>query len=121
MAVRERFGGRLHPPSRLDGRRVRRLTGVDEVDIDDPVLPPNRGRYQTDRVNKRLIRASLPPTDADTGVRENLDKGQKSEGSRRNSRCRWNILTPATQNFSGGNILTAATRSQPAALFHFGG
>jgi len=48
-------------------------------------------------------------------------KGQKSEGSRRKSRYRWNILTPATQNFSGGNILTAATRSQPAALFHFGG
>jgi hypothetical protein len=40
MAVRERFGGRLRPPSRLDGRRIRRLTGVDEGDIDDPVLPP---------------------------------------------------------------------------------
>jgi hypothetical protein len=46
MAVRERFGGRLRPPSRLDGRRVLRLTGVgvDEGDIDDPVLPPKRGR-----------------------------------------------------------------------------
>jgi hypothetical protein len=43
MAVRERFGGR-RPPSRLDGRRVLRLTGVDEGDIDDPVLPPKRGR-----------------------------------------------------------------------------
>src|SRR5262245_8739545 len=59
--MRERFGGRLCPPSRLDGRRVRRLTGVDEGDIDDPVLAPKRGRYQTDRVNKRLIWASLPP------------------------------------------------------------
>ena len=53
MAVRERFGGGLRPPSRLDGWRVRRLTGVDEGDIDDPVLaPPQRGRYQTGGVNK---------------------------------------------------------------------
>jgi hypothetical protein len=50
--MRERFGGRLCPPSRLDGRRIRRLTGVDEGDIDDPVLAPKRGRYQTDKVNK---------------------------------------------------------------------
>ena len=48
--MRERFGGRLCPPSRLDGRRIRRLTGVD--DIYDPVLAPKRGRYQTDKVNK---------------------------------------------------------------------
>ena len=59
--MRERLGGRLRPPSRLDGRRVRRLTGADEGDIDDPVLAPKRGRYQTDTVNKRLIWASLPP------------------------------------------------------------
>jgi hypothetical protein len=75
--MRERLGGRLRPPSRLDGRRVRRLTGVDEGDIDDPVLAPQVGRYQTDRVNKRLIRASLLPTDADTRVRRELGSRSK--------------------------------------------
>jgi hypothetical protein len=50
--MRERFSGRLCPPSRLDERRIRRLTGVDEGDIDDPALAPKRGRYQTDKVNK---------------------------------------------------------------------
>jgi hypothetical protein len=50
--MRERFGGRLCLPTRLDGRRIRRLAGVDEGDIDDPVLAPKRGRYQTDKVNK---------------------------------------------------------------------
>ena len=33
--MRERLGGGLRPPTRLDGRRVRRRGG-DEVDIDDP-------------------------------------------------------------------------------------
>jgi hypothetical protein len=37
--MRERLGGGLRPPSRLDGRRVRRRGG-DEVDIDDPVVAP---------------------------------------------------------------------------------
>lgn len=47
--MRERFGGRLCAPSRLDGRRIRRLAGVDEGDIDDPVLAPSA-------VDIRLIR-----------------------------------------------------------------
>ena len=38
--VRERLGGRLRPPSRLGGRRIRRRSGGDEVDIDDPVVAP---------------------------------------------------------------------------------
>ena len=38
--MRERLGGGLRPPSRLDGRRVRRRSGGDEVDIDDPVVAP---------------------------------------------------------------------------------
>ena len=61
--MRERLGGRLRPPSRLDGRRIRRLAGGDEGDIDDPVVPPKRGRYQLDMVNKLLSRVSLvhPP------------------------------------------------------------
>jgi hypothetical protein len=50
--MRERLGGRLRPPNRLDGRCIRRLTGEDEDDIDDPVVAPKRGRYQTDIVNK---------------------------------------------------------------------
>jgi hypothetical protein len=33
------------------------------------VAPPSVVDNQTDRVNKRLIRASLPASDADTGVR----------------------------------------------------
>src|SRR5262245_26839441 len=100
--MRERLGGRLRPPSRLDGRRVRRLTGVDEGDIDDPVLAPKRGRYQTDRVNKRLIWASLPPDRRwYKGLSRTWIKVKKSEGSRRYPRYRWNILTPATPNFFG--------------------
>ena len=59
MAVRERFGGRLRPPSRLDGRRVRRLSGVDEGDIDDPCCPPSAVDHQLDMANKLLIRTSL--------------------------------------------------------------
>ena len=45
--MRERLGGGLRPPSRLDGRRVRRRSGGDEVDIDDPVVTPKRGRSST--------------------------------------------------------------------------
>jgi hypothetical protein len=53
--MRERLGGRLRPPSRLDGRRIRRLTGGDEADIDDPVVAPKRGRYQLDMVNRASL------------------------------------------------------------------
>jgi hypothetical protein len=61
--MRERLGGRLRPPSRLDGRRIRRRSGEDEADIDDPVMALKRGRYQLDMVNRLLSRASLvhPP------------------------------------------------------------
>jgi hypothetical protein len=45
--MRERLGGGLRPPSRLDGRRVRRRSGGDEVDIDGPVVAPKRGRSST--------------------------------------------------------------------------
>ena len=38
--MRERLGGRLRPPSRIDGRRIRRLAGGDEGAIDDPVVAP---------------------------------------------------------------------------------
>jgi hypothetical protein len=38
--MRERLGGGLRPPTRLDGRRVRRRSGGDEVDIDGPVVAP---------------------------------------------------------------------------------
>jgi hypothetical protein len=50
--MRECLGGRLRPPSRLNGRRIRRLTAGDEADIDDPVVAPKRGRYQLGMVNK---------------------------------------------------------------------
>ncbi|MGB6313502.1 MAG: hypothetical protein WBG13_13220, partial [Pseudolabrys sp.] len=36
VGMRERLGGRLRPPSRLGERRIRRRTGGDEGDIDDP-------------------------------------------------------------------------------------
>ena len=39
----ERLGRGLRPPSRLDEWRVRRRSEGDEVDIDDPVVPPKRG------------------------------------------------------------------------------
>ena len=42
--MRERLGGRLRPPRRLGERRIRRRSGGDEVDIDDPVMAPKRGR-----------------------------------------------------------------------------
>ena len=38
--MRERLGGRLRPPSRLGERRIRRRTGGDEGDIDDPMVAP---------------------------------------------------------------------------------
>ena len=38
--MRERLGGRLRAPRRLGGRRIRRRSGGDEGDIDDPVLAP---------------------------------------------------------------------------------
>jgi hypothetical protein len=55
--MRERLGGGLRPPSRLDGRRVRRRGG-DEVDIDDPRGGPlSAVDHQLDMANKLLIRA----------------------------------------------------------------
>jgi hypothetical protein len=50
MAMRERLGSRLRPPTRLDGRRIRRLTEGDEGDIDNPVV--GAVDDQTDIVNK---------------------------------------------------------------------
>jgi bifunctional non-homologous end joining protein LigD len=72
MAVRERFVGRLRPPSRLETRRVRRLTGVDEGDIDTPCWPPERGRYQTDKVNKRLIRCRIAQVRRERGSKSKI-------------------------------------------------
>ena len=42
--MRERLGGRLRAPTRLDEWRVRRRSGGDEVGIDDPLVGPKRGR-----------------------------------------------------------------------------
>ena len=54
--TRERLGGGLRSPSRLDGWRVRRRSGADEVDIDDPlVAPPSAVDHQLDMANKLLI------------------------------------------------------------------
>jgi hypothetical protein len=56
--MRERLGGGLRPPTRLDGRRVLRRSGGDEVDIDGPVVaPPSAVDHQLDMANKLLIRA----------------------------------------------------------------
>jgi hypothetical protein len=55
--MRERLGGGLRPPTRLDGRRVWRRGG-DEVDIDDPRGGPSSAvDHQLDMANKLLIRA----------------------------------------------------------------
>src|SRR5262245_11205696 len=59
--MRERLGGGLRPPTRLDGRRVRRRGG-DEVDIDDARGGPSSGvNQQLDMATALLIRAWLGP------------------------------------------------------------
>jgi hypothetical protein len=57
--MRELLGGGLRPPSRLDGRRTRRRSGGDEVDIDDPVVAPKAVDHRLGTANKLLTRASL--------------------------------------------------------------